>query len=225
MRLIRSRLVSRRRSGWPRGRVRVSFRIPAHVRRLRMHRSSQRPRCRHRGRSAMIRIEALLRVVTRCLNVPGLNRSRSDMPLAREATLFRGWLMSNPIRSTGVRNTAIIHNSRVVDHRTVHISVVDYRRIHANNSGVVSKMASTPFAANEPDAHVTKSVVHAPVVADMRSPIARVEDVSCALKTPVRRSPEISRLRSRHPRTRYPVIASFSVSPIAGRPKVPIRWA
>ena len=127
--------------------------------------------------------------------------------------------MIDAARSTGVSYMIVVDDRCIVHDRLVDVGVVNNSRIHVDHGCVVCKAVAAPFTAGKADAHVAKAVVHAAVVANMRSPVAFEEPVMTAFKAPVGRRPKESRLRSRNPRAGNPVIAIIAVSPIPRRPE------
>src|SRR5580704_16140371 len=91
--------------------------------------------------------------------------------------------------ATGIENRVSFHN------RAVHISVSDHCGVHPHYGCVVGEPSVPPFAADESDTHVTESVVHATVVADVCSPIPVVEPVVPARPVPVRWCPQCALVR------------------------------
>jgi hypothetical protein len=132
--------------------------------------------------------------------------------------------MTNTARTTRKSYAPVIGDRSLANDGFIHVSIMNYGRVHTHHCGVVSKATTTPLAAHEADAHVAETIVHAAVVADMGAPITVVENIVPAIITPVRGRPKKSRLRSGNPRARYPVVVSIP-GPIAGRPKVAILRA
>jgi hypothetical protein len=133
--------------------------------------------------------------------------------------------MLNAARSTSVGHVIVVDDGRVMHDRRIDIGVVDHSCVHAHHSGVVRKVSAAPFATGKTDAHISEAIVHAAVVANVRAPVTAIEAVRSAFKTPVGRRPEVSRLRSRHPCARNPVIPAVAISPVARRPQKSILWA
>src|SRR6202012_1248528 len=85
---------------------------------------------------------------------------------------------------------------------------------------VVEERSSTPLAAGETNSHISKSVVHTAIVANVWPPVAGMKEIRTTLKSPVRGRPEQTWFRSRHPRARHPVVAIRAVSPVARSPHI-----
>jgi hypothetical protein len=165
----------------------------------------------------MVCIEALLRISPSGRNMLLLDPSRCNVMLSHAAPLFRRRLVPYAARTASIGYMAIIHDRRVANDRFVDVSVME-PSAHMHDCRVVEEVATTPFSACEADTHIAKAIVHAAVIADVRSPIALMEEVCSAFKTPISRSPQIARLGSRHPCAWYPVIAVFAIGPVPGSP-------
>src|SRR4029077_16133318 len=81
---------------------------------------------------------------------------------------------------------------------------------------VSALIAETPIA---------EAVINAAIEADMRAPVAGVPDIEAFAPTPIAWGPEKTYFGSQHPRTRHPEIAIVAVSPVTGRPDVPLAGA
>src|SRR6185437_13968393 len=111
----------------------------------------------------------------------------------------------------------------VVDDRRI-VGVVHDCHIHVCDGAVIGKCTADPGAARESGADVAEAIVHAAIVADVRTPIACVERIHAANETPVTGCPQEANARWRNPSTGYPVVAACAPSPIAGGPQVAINW-
>jgi hypothetical protein len=81
--------------------------------------------------------------------------------------------------------------------------------VHMHNVGVVTEVVATPLAARKADAAVTETVVDAAVIADVRSPIAFMEEKASAFPSPVAGSPEQAGSGSGHPSAGNPIVAGL----------------
>jgi len=155
-----------------------------------------------------------------------LSLGRWKMSLLREGLLLRRRFRGNSIRPTIEARVIVVDDRRVIDDRRIHIGRTNHGRVHSYCRGIVGKGASAPFATGETTASIAESVVDASVVADLRSPIALIEDINSALSpTPVARCPEIARLWGENPGARHPVVVANAVPrPIAGCPHVVGLW-
>jgi hypothetical protein len=73
-------------------------------------------------------------------------------------------------------NMAIPGNKASFDSCPVLEGRVNISGVHVYDRGVIGKDAAAPLASGKADATVSEAIVHAAIVADMRSPIALVED-------------------------------------------------
>jgi hypothetical protein len=140
--------------------------------------------------------------------------------------LFRG--SRSRVDPTGaVEAGVIINDSPIVDHCTVHIGVVDERRINSPNRGIIVKDTAVPPAATETRSKITEAIVDAAVKSNVGTPITGVPAVGAADKDPVTRSPKKSWFGHFMPDARNPEITVISVGPIAWGPQISIlrtRW-
>jgi hypothetical protein len=91
---------------------------------------------------------------------------------------FRGCrLMLNAAGAAAVSHAVRIRDRVFTHDRIVDVCVVNNRRVHAHDGGVIAEHASLPHAAHETNAHVAETVVHSAVIADSRSPVSGIEDV------------------------------------------------
>jgi len=81
-------------------------------------------------------------------------------------------------------------------------------------------VAAAPVAALVAKSYVAEAVVDAPVVADVRTPIAAVEAVAIVRVAPVSGRPECALVGSLHPSAGNPIVAIPAPGPVTGRPQV-----
>lgn len=92
---------------------------------------------------------------------------------------------------------------------------------HRQDRRVVFEYPTGPSSADEADPVVSEPVVHAAIKSDMRTPVARVPDVSSTLKPPISGRPEQSGRRRLNPHAGNPVIPRGRiVRPISRRPQI-----
>ena len=127
-------------------------------------------------------------------------------------------LMMDAARSAAVPYMAVpgdvasFHNSPVHVHRVK-------AHAHMHDRGVIGKDAAAPFAAGKADAPVAEAVVHAAVVAHVRTPVPIMEEIAAAGPAPVAGRPQQAGLGRWNPRAGNPIVAAvLVVSPVAGRP-------
>ena len=102
------------------------------------------------------------------------------------------------------------------------VSVVNVGHVDVGDGAIVVVVSTAPVAAEEANAGIAKTVINAAVEADDWSPVAGVPKINTFGKSPVSRSPEQARFRSKHPSARDPeiVLVIVTVGPIAGSPDI-----
>jgi hypothetical protein len=108
----------------------------------------------------------------------------------------------------------------VVDHRLV--VDVNVRDGDVVNSSVVIEISTPPISALVARAKVAESVIHATVKSDVRSPISRMPDISAFAPTPIARGPEHTDRGRYHPCAWHPVVALYTISPVAWCPHITV---
>jgi hypothetical protein len=124
------------------------------------------------------------------------------------------------------RTAAIAYMAVPGDVSSVHSSAVYVHRVkahaHMHDRGVICKDSAAPLAAGKADTPVAEAVVHAAVVAHMRTPIAGMEDIHSVLPAPVVGRPQQAGRGRGNPGAGNPIVAAvLVVGPIAGRPHQP----
>jgi hypothetical protein len=137
----------------------------------------------------MVGVEALLRIMRSRLEVLTLHNARGYVPLVAETAFLGRRLMPDAARSARIGDAPLVDDGRSVDDRLIAVDVVEAAADMQNRS-VVEEASATPVAAGEADAHVAKAIVHTAVVANVRAPVAIMEDVRAAFISPVRRGPQ-----------------------------------
>jgi hypothetical protein len=120
-----------------------------------------------------------------------------------------------------VEADAIICRS-IIDPCAILVGVVDDRRIHPPNRGVITERISLPPPSVETGTIITAAIVDSPIESNLRAPITVVPMIKAVAKTPVPRGPKKSRLRYLHPRARDPKITIVSIGPVARAPKISV---
>jgi hypothetical protein len=126
--------------------------------------------------------------------------------------------MVNAAGPSAIGNVAIVDDCGVVDDCRVDVGVADDGLIHVHDRGVIGKVVSAPLAAGKTDAHVTKAIIHAAVVADVRAPIALVESVVAAFPAPVGGRPQRTLIGGGNPGAGNPEVAVIAPGPKARNP-------
>ncbi len=106
-----------------------------------------------------------------------------------------------------------------IDHRGI-VGIVNNRLVDPVRRDVVLELVAAPAAAFIAAAAVAVTIVDAAVVADLRTPVARMEAIAVVLCDPVARRPVQTRLRRLHPGSRHPVITLIATPPITRGPDV-----
>jgi hypothetical protein len=150
-----------------------------------------------------------------------LHMSSFNMPL-----VHKSFIITRRPTVDSARPTVESHpGSLVDDYRSViNMNVRDPDVVH---TAVVIESPAMPITALVAFAEITEAVINAAVEANMRAPITGMPKISPAAKRPIAWSPQEPGLRCDHPSARYPVIAIWSVSPVAGGPDVSVaraRW-
>jgi hypothetical protein len=113
-------------------------------------------------------------IVHRSVHVLRLKGCGSHMPLVHGNALVCRRRVVDSTRSTAEGYVAVVDDRIALHNRAVDIGIVNHGGVHAHDCCVVDKIVAPPDASSKADAHVTESIVHATVVAHMRSPIAGV---------------------------------------------------
>jgi hypothetical protein len=158
-----------------------------------------------------------------CLLVRLLEGTLGDVLIALGDALLRARIVMDAARSTAEGDMAIpcyiasVHAPTILEDVAAKTAVMD---VHVDHSGVIEEVASAPLAAAKADAAVAEAVVHAAIVADMRTPIAFMEKESSAGPSPVAGSPKQAGTRRGHPGAGNPIIIGLIgiPSPVAGSP-------
>ncbi len=100
------------------------------------------------------------------------------------------------------------------------VNIVNDVDVNIRYRAVVVQPALIPIGAVIAAAGISITVIDAAIVADVRTPVARVPMVVPAIKTPPRRRPECIYIRGEHPRSRNPIITGVCIAPGTGRPNV-----
>lgn len=178
------------------------------------------------GRNTMICRSKIGLVLFRNLLMLLLGRGRWNVRLAGEGLLLRRRFRGNSIRPTVEAGVSVVDDRRVVDDGCIHICRPNHGRVHGYYCCVVSEGAAAPLTAGEAASTITESIVHAPVEANLRPPIAGVEDVNTSISpAPITRCPEIARLWRSDPGSRDPVVVADAIpGPISGCPHEVGLW-
>jgi hypothetical protein len=140
------------------------------------------------------------------------------MMLVAGDSLARRRVVVNAARTAAIAYMAVpgyvasFHSSVVLVHR-----VKAYAHMH--DRGVIGKDSAAPFAAGKADAPVAEAVVHAAVVAHVRTPVAGMEHIHSVLPAPIVGRPQQAGRGRGNPGAGNPIVAAvLVVGPISGSP-------
>jgi hypothetical protein len=162
---------------------------------------------------------ALVRVMTSLLLMHTLTICGRDMLPVRRRLFLGG---RSGVDSPGAVEAHVVVDGRMVDHGTINISIVDNRRIHSPDRGIIVKGVTLPSAAIETRPKIAETIVDTAVESNVGTPIAAVPAIVASVKRPVTRCPKESRSRRFNPDARNPKITVLPVGPVAGRPNISI---
>ena len=153
-------------------------------------------------------------------DVRGLLRGRRNVPLGHGRAFLGGRYCPH------AAGAAVVADPRIVNDRHVLlVDVGDVGRAEIIDALVVGEPAIVPAAALVAGAAIAEAVIDAAVEADMRPPVADIEDVVAADPAPVWRRPQHAHAGRLHPGAGHPVIAGGIrvPRPVAGGPDIPLR--
>src|SRR6266852_1387602 len=90
-----------------------------------------------------------------------------------------------------------VHRRVAHDHSLVDVRVVNHCGVYARHRRVIGKVFASPLAAAEADAAVSVAIVHAAIEADVRAPVAGMEDVHAFIPSPITRRPNVAFTRTK----------------------------
>lgn len=107
------------------------------------------------------------------------------------------------------------------------VCIVDNRRIHVCDGGVVAIDISLPPATVKTFTGISISVINPAVETDLRCPITRIPAIPAINPCPITRSPEQTWVGRQDPRAGYPIMlfCIWVPSPVAWCPDVPFTRA
>jgi hypothetical protein len=163
----------------------------------------------------------LVLVVTRRLLMRALLIRGVEMPIPG-CFRFRGSRLSLDSSRSIEADMIIMNHCLIVDHCPVNVGVVDRRRIHSPDGGIIVKGAPFPSAAVEARSIIAKAIVDSAIESDVGTPITAMPPVVAAGITPVTRSPKVFSFRRFNPDAGNPEITVIAVGPVARNPKISI---
>jgi len=181
---------------------------------------ASRPRKSRLRRLPVIGVVELRTVASRCLASLGLSADWSYMGLTRGGKFSRLRTHIDATPSAVVAHT-VLDAAPVVDIVVNHSAIVGVAAAsNVGDGAVVVEVIAVPVAAKVADAYITEAVINSAVVADMETPVARMEAVTAAIKAPIRRGPERTIVGRRTPDSGNPVVAAIAPTPVARSPDV-----
>ena len=180
------------------------------------------PRCGCNIRVAVIHGSELGAIRASGVFVLRLHTSGLNMLFSGSLSFLRALLRANaavaPVIANPGRIVIVVGDSGV-------IGIVNDGYIDVVHGAVVSEMPAFPASAQIANSHVSKSIIHAAVKSDVRSPVTGVPEVAAIAPTPVAGSPKNPHTGSQHPGSGNPIIIIISVGPITRRPDIPFTGA
>ena len=168
-------------------------------------------------RTSLISRHELRGIALRRLLMLYLRRGLRYVALMFSSQLF---LSSPRLNSTRPAVIGDMAHADVPDRLVVNVAHIgDIDVVHR---AVVVEVAAMPVSAVVSGAGIAKAVVNAAVESNGRAPVARMPVIESGVKAPVAGRPQETGLRSQHPRSRHPVVASQVrvPSPVTRRPDV-----
>jgi hypothetical protein len=167
--------------------------------------------------TSLVHAREELTIVSRGLLVLSLNLQWSLVMLTLGNELSRG----RPRRNSSVTavvadaiDSCVVHDDRLV------VDIGHVGDVHIGHAAVVVEVTSAPLATVVAVAGIPEAVVDAAVEANVRPPIAAMEDVEPFVPSPPAGSPEHSH-GGDYPGARHPVVAVIIVPrPITRRPQI-----
>ena len=175
---------------------------------------------RHIGRTSVVGGSVRRFVLAGRMAVAELVLGRLYVVFVHDRLFLRIGLTGNP--AGAVKACAVVDHRCVVDDRPVNIGIVYNRGIDVDDGRVIPEVSSGPSTADKAVAAVTAAIVTPTVETYVRSPIAAVPSIDATRIAPITRCPEKAWLRRCDPHTRYPIVTVIPISPITGRPEIPV---
>jgi hypothetical protein len=111
------------------------------------------------------------------------------MMLVAGGSLTRCRVVMNAARTAAITYVAVPGDVASFHNSPVHVNRVK-AHAHMHDRGVIGKDSAAPLAAGKSDAPIAEAVVHAAVVAHVRTPVAAMEDIHAVFPAPVVRRPQ-----------------------------------
>ena len=140
-------------------------------------------------RLAMVGRGAQLWVGPGLLKVFSLRGDPWKMPLAGSDFVFGARPRLDTTRTAVVADP--VHGC---DIHSFLVNVPNVHNVHVDNRAIVEEPVAVPAPADEAETEIAKAIIDSAIETDMWPPIALMKDIDAAIPTPVRRSPQKSRL-------------------------------
>ncbi len=144
-----------------------------------------------------------------------LSGNRGCPPIANHCCFLRRGTSFNSASST-----VVAHPAAPALRNAVVVNILNSRRVYIRHRAVVIHPAVVPVSSVVATAGISETVIDAAVVADMRTPVARVPVIVAVVEAPPGRCPERTHIRRQNPSSGNPVITGVRITPVAGRPNV-----
>jgi len=158
------------------------------------------------------KLRGIRRRLTGMLDLRGYRRGA---PVTHDGQFLRRGPRVDSTAPTVIAGAAAV----IVRHR-IFIDIVNDRSVHIRDRGVVVNAVVVPVRALIAAARISEAVINAAIIADVRTPVARVPMVIAIIETPIRRRPQRTHVRRQHPRTRNPVITRARIAPVTRGPHI-----
>src|SRR5277367_378715 len=132
-----------------------------------------------------------------------LHRGGGDVRFVHRRPLLRSRLRFDPV---GTVEAGPVYGGVVDDNSSVNVCVVDNSCVHVGDCRVIGKMAAFPPSAPESHAHISETVIHSAIEADVRAPIAAMPTVNAARKSPIPGGPQNTSPGGKNPCARHPEV-------------------
>ncbi len=139
-------------------------------------------------------------ILSCCLLVLHLRRGRGYVTPTLGRHLRLRWLRLNSTRTSVIGNAI---DGNVVDRLVIDMHVGN---VHVVDGAVVVEITALPVSAVIAASGIAESIINAAIEADGRTPVAGVPTVEAGREYPPARRPQVTWLRSRHPRSGHPVV-------------------
>lgn len=168
------------------------------------------------GRTSVVDRGKGVSVMAGCRVMAELSGGRLNVMFIHSHPFFCGRLS---LYAAGTIETRVIIDRRIVDHGSIHISIMYDGRVNIHDCRVIAEYAAAPAAAYETNASISVTVVNTSIVSYVYSPVSSMPAIDAACIAPVAGGPQITGGRRGHPDAGYPIITvDIIIGPVAGYP-------